>query len=106
MSTKPPVIETHTTAPFWEGVRKRKFMLQYDPKAERYQFFPRPISLHSDDGALEWRESKGAGVLAAFTLTYFPAPGFQAELPYLEGLVQLDEGPRVFAPSPMRATRN
>lgn len=98
MSNKPPLIETNTSATFWEGVRKHRLMLQYDVKSERYQFFPRPISLTSNDGALEWRESKGAGVLVAFTLTYFPAPGFDAELPYLEGIVQLDEGPRVFAP--------
>jgi uncharacterized OB-fold protein len=98
MSAKPPVVETRTSAPFWEGVRQRRFMLQYDTKAGRYQFFPRPISLHSNDGTLEWRESKGTGALVAFTLTYFPAPGFDAELPYLEGLIQLDEGPRVFAP--------
>jgi uncharacterized OB-fold protein len=98
MSAKPPVIETHTSAPFWEGVRQRRFMLQYDAKAGRYQFFPRPLSLYSNDAVLEWREANGAGALVAFTLTYFPAPGFEAELPYLEGLVQLDEGPRVFAP--------
>lgn len=98
MSGKAPIVVTNTSAPFWEGVRQRKLMLQYDPKAKRYQFFPRPVSLYSNDAALEWREASGTGVLVAFTLTYFPAPGFDAELPYLEGLVQLDEGPRVFAP--------
>ena len=98
MSSKPPIIETITSAPFWEGVRRHRFMLQYDPKVQRYQFFPRPVSLYSADSALEWRESKGTGLLVGFTLSYFPAPGFDAELPYLEGIVQLDEGPRVFAP--------
>lgn len=52
----------------------------------------------TNDGTLDWRESKGTGTLVAFTLTHFPAPGFEAELPYLEGIVQMDEGPRVFAP--------
>lgn len=98
MSAKPPIILNRTSAPFWEAVRQHKLLLQYDPKAKRYQFFPRPISLHSDSAALEWREAKGTGTLVAFTLTYFPAPGFEAELPYLEGLIQLDEGPRIFAP--------
>jgi len=98
MSSKPPIVENITSAPFWDGVRKHKLMLQYDAKSQRYQFFPRPVSLYSNDGALEWRESKGTGTLVAFTLTHFPAPGFDAELPYLEGIIQLDEGPRVFAP--------
>lgn len=98
MSAKPPIVENNTSAPFWEGVRKRKLMLQYDAASQHYQFFPRPISLYSNHGALEWRESNGTGQLVAFTLTHFPAPGFDAELPYVEGIVQMDEGPRVFAP--------
>lgn len=98
MSAKPSITINNTSAPFWEGVKNRRLMLQYDTKAGRYQFFPRPVSLYTSDGTVEWRESKGTGVLAAFTLTHFPAPGFDAELPYLEGIVQLDEGPRVFAP--------
>jgi uncharacterized OB-fold protein len=94
---KAQVIVTKTSAPFWEAVRAKRLLLQFDPKTKRYQFFPRALSL-SSEGPLEWRESKGEGTLVAFTRTFFPAPGFQDELPYLEGLVRLDEGPRIFAP--------
>lgn len=94
---KAPLIITATSAPFWEGVKNRRLMLQFDPKTGRYQFFPRPLSL-SSEGPLEWREAGGWGTLVAFTLTHFPAPGFEANLPYLEGLVRLDEGARIFAP--------
>ncbi len=98
MSQKPSLIIDSTSAPFWEGVKQHKLLLQYDTKAQRYQFFPRPISLYVNDSVLEWREAKGTGVLVAFTMTYFRAPGFEDEIPYLEGIVQLDEGPRIFAP--------
>lgn len=94
---KPPLIVTRTSEPFWKGIREQKLMLQFDPRTGRYQFFPRLLSL-SSEGPLEWRESEGQGVLVAFTRTSFPAAGFQHLLPYLEGLVQLEEGPRVFAP--------
>jgi uncharacterized OB-fold protein len=98
MSRKPTIIINDTSAPFWEGVKRHQLLLQYDPKADRYQFFPRPLSLYSNSSELEWRSSRGAGVLVAYTLTYFPAPGFEKETPYVEGIVQLDEGPRIFSP--------
>lgn len=94
---KPPIIVTATSMPFWDGVKNHSLMLQYDLHSRSYQFYPRPLSLFSE-GPLEWREASGRGTLAAFTLTHFPAPGFDAELPYLEGIIKLDEGPRIFAP--------
>ncbi|MBU3651242.1 MAG: OB-fold domain-containing protein [Limnohabitans sp.] len=46
---------------------------------------------------VEWREASGRGTLVAATLTHFHAPGFKDKLPYLQGLVRLEEGPRIFA---------
>jgi len=89
------LIVTDTTRPFWDGIASGKLMLQYDPRVGRYQFYPRANSLWSE-GPLEWREASGKGTLAAFTLTHFPAPGFIDKLPYLQGVVRLDEGPRIF----------
>ncbi|TCT05190.1 Zn-ribbon domain-containing OB-fold protein [Aquabacter spiritensis] len=94
---KPAIKPTQLTAPFWDAVRDRRFLLQYDPAADRYQFYPRPLSLYSDPGETEWREASGAGTLVACSLCHVPAPGFEAEVPYLLGLVALAEGPRVFA---------
>ena len=94
---KPLPRPTDVTAPFWAATKQCKFLLQYDPRAGRYQFYPRPVSVFGTPGALEWREAKGTGKLIALTLCRAPAPGFEGEAPYLLGLVQLDEGPRVFA---------
>jgi uncharacterized OB-fold protein len=97
MSTKPPITINDTSEPFWAGVARHELLLQYDPASQRYQFYPRPISLYSTT-ALEWRAARGTGTLVAITKTHFAAPGFTDELPYLEGLIALDEGPRLFAP--------
>jgi uncharacterized OB-fold protein len=97
MSTKPQITLNTTSAPFWAGVARHELLLQYDPVADRYQFYPRPIGLYSTT-ALEWRAARGTGTLVAITKTHFAAPGFADEPPYLEGVVELDEGPRVFAP--------
>ena len=90
------LIVTEATRPFWDGIAAGKLMLQYDPRIGRYQFYPRALSLWSE-GPLEWREASGQGTLAAATRTHFPAPGFTDKLPYLQGVVLLDEGPRIFA---------
>ncbi len=90
------IYETTLTRPFWQATKERRFLLQYDAKADRYQFYPRPISLYSN-AALDWREAAGEGVLVAQTLCHTPAPGFSAMTPYILALVKLKEGPRVFA---------
>ncbi|WP_288254728.1 OB-fold domain-containing protein [uncultured Hydrogenophaga sp.] len=89
-------IVTDTTRPFWDGIAQGRLMLQRDPRTGRCQFYPRALSLWTE-GPLEWIEASGEGELVAFTLTHFPAPGFIDQLPYLQGLIRLDEGPRVFA---------
>ena len=94
---KSPIILTKTSTPFWDGIAKQKLLLQYDPAVNRYQFYPRPISLYSASINMEWRESSGRGTLVAFTLTRFPALGFEEELPYIEGIISLREGPRIFS---------
>ena len=89
MSTGP----TNLSKPFWDGLAARKLLLQFDGKA--YQFYPRPLSL-SGTGKLEWKESKGKGVLVAHTQVHTPAEGFEKDTPYAVGIVRLDEGPRIF----------
>lgn len=96
MSTLSKRIVTDTTRPFWDGIAQQRLMLQFDPRSGRYQFYPRALSLWTE-GPTEWREASGEGTLVAFTLTHFPAPGFTEKLPYLQGLIRLDEGPRIFA---------
>lgn len=96
MSTPTKRIVTDTARPFWDGIAQQRLMLQHDPRSGRFQFYPRALSLWTE-GPLEWREASGEGTLVAFTLTHFPAPGFTDRLPYLQGLVRLDEGPRIFS---------
>ena len=94
---KPAPQRSRLTAPFWEAAAQQKLLLQFDPATGRCQFYPRPLSLFSDSGKLEWKESSGRGTLVAFTVVHSPAKGYENEAPYLAGIVRLDEGPRFFA---------
>jgi len=91
-----PIVATELTRPFWQATKERRFLLQYDPTVDRYQFYPRQISLYSTAPPV-WREAKGEGILVAHTLCHTPAPGFAELVPYILGIVRLVEGPRVFA---------
>ncbi|RAI57100.1 Zn-ribbon domain-containing OB-fold protein [Roseicella frigidaeris] len=81
---------------FWAHLAAGELRLQCDPGADRCQFYPRPLSLVSPDGALEWRAVPRTGTLLAHTLVRTPVPGFPLPPPYRVGLVRLDAGPRLF----------
>lgn len=88
---------TVTSTPLWSGGKNGKLMLQYDRKAGTYQFFPRPLGLHTGSADVEWREASGRGKLYAWTLVHVPARGFEDVAPYVVAAVELDEGVRVMA---------
>lgn len=94
-TARPAIRQTKMSAPFWEGIAQQRLLLQYDAKADRYQFYPRPVSLYSG-APLEWREASGYGKLVAFTECRSPAKGFESLGPYLVGVVKLDEGVKFF----------
>lgn len=94
---RPLPTPTNITQPFWDAVKQKRFMLQYDPEAGKYQFYPRGISLFTGKRNLEWREASGGGTLFSYTETHIPTPGFEDLAPYLIGLVELDEGVRVMS---------
>lgn len=88
---------TPTTQAFWDGAKKGKLMLQYDPVKRKYQFWPRANSVRTGRRNLQWRETSGKGELYSYTVTHVPTPGFEDRVPYVIGLIELDEGVRIIA---------
>jgi len=94
---RPAPTPTDITRPFWDAVNDHRLLLQYDPEADRYQFYPRAISVHTGRQNLEWREVSGGGEVYSWTETMVPARGFEGEAPYLIACVELDEGVRLMS---------
>jgi uncharacterized OB-fold protein len=88
--------QTAENSAFWNGLSERKFLLQYDTRAARYQFYPKPMSLFTMDVVLEWRASAGTGTIVSFTEDRTRTS--KGEPALLLVLVRLNEGPRVLAP--------
>jgi uncharacterized OB-fold protein len=92
---RPVPTPTRTTTPFWDAAKEGRFLLQYDPAAGKYQFYPRPVSVYSGSRKLEWREASGRGKLVAHTFVRVPVRGFEDIVPFVLASVDLDEGVRV-----------
>lgn len=83
-------------APFFEGLRQGRLMLQFDRGNGRAQFYPRPQSLYGEAG-VTWRQASGRATLFALTLARAAPPHLADALPYALALVRLEEGPRLLA---------
>ncbi len=94
---RPTPIPSWTTQFFWDAAREGKLALQYDPVAERYQFWPRAISVATGRQNLEWRIASGRGQVYSYTVIHVPAPGLEDRVPDVVALVELEEGVRILA---------
>src|SRR5436305_1298530 len=83
------------TKPFWDGARAGKLMLQFCKDTQRFQHYPRPVSIYTGSRNLEWREVSGNGRIYACTIVRVPGPGLQGRLPLSIATVELDEGVRM-----------
>jgi uncharacterized protein len=95
---KPLPKPTPETQPYWDGARDGKLMIMHCNTCDRDYFYPRPYCPHqgcfSDNTS--WKQASGKGKLHTYMINHRPAaPGFEAEVPYVIAVVELDEGPRM-----------
>jgi len=80
--------------PFWHGAARRELMVQRCRSCGAHQLFARPFCLACDAAELEWVRSSGFGTVYSMTTVHRQAsPDFP--VPYVNALVELDEGPRL-----------
>ena len=59
---------TPESAPFWQGCRDHKLLLQYCTACGTHQFYPRVICANCMSEQLEWREASGRGTVETYTI--------------------------------------
>ena len=95
---KPLPVADPVTAPFWESVRAHAMRLQRCNACGRWIFYPRGLCPHCFSDDLAWEPVAGTGVVHAFTIVHrHPSPAFQAAIPYVVALIELDEGARLLS---------
>lgn len=82
---------TRLSAPFWDGCREGKLLVQHCLDCGAYTFIPQPCCGSCLGPRLEWVETSGRGTLYSFTTVHRPQqPVF--DVPYTVVIVELEEG--------------
>ncbi len=93
---KPLPEPSGVTRPFWEAARAHRLELQHCGDCERFVFYPRPLCPHCGGTHLEWRRASGRGTLYSYTVARrAPIRSFEADVPYVIAIVELEEGPHL-----------
>ena len=87
------------TEPFWAATKEHKLVVQHCTGCDKLVWYPREIcpGCWTMEG-IEWQELSGKGRLHTYTVIRQAAdPWFQQRVPYVYGVVELDEGPRMIS---------
>lgn len=90
---------TDLTRPFWTAAKNGKLVLQKCGKCSTFNFFPKPWCIECGSRDLNWTDAKPYGTVYSFTISRSVAmnfPGWEAELPVLMCLIDLDDGVRLY----------
>lgn len=83
-------------APFWDGVRVGRLLLQSCHDCEARRFTPSLLCPRCHSRAATWVESSGRGTIYSFTVVRrAPTPAYEAQVPYVVAQVELEEGVRI-----------
>lgn len=94
----PAPVVTPETAPYWDGARSGKLLLQRCLECGALRFYPRRACPSCWSERVEWTEASGRGRVHTFSVIHRPpAPAFATRVPYVVALVDLEEGPRMMA---------
>jgi uncharacterized OB-fold protein len=98
-SAKKPVPRpSPESLPFWEAAKEKRLLLPRCNHCVRYFFPPSQRCRHCLSPDIAWAESKGTGRIYSFVVYHRPYhPAFEADVPYVVAIVELDEGVRLLS---------
>jgi uncharacterized OB-fold protein len=86
---------TPETEPFWRAAKEHRLLIQRCKACGRHYFYPRPLCPHCWSRSVEWVEVSGRGRLHTFVINHRPPRNFPTQSPFIIGIVELEEGPRL-----------
>ena len=91
---RPLPLPDEVSAFFWDGAREGRLLVQRCSACTRYQYPPDVVCTYCQSAALEAASVSGRGFLYSYSVVDRPFnEGFVDALPYVLGLVELDEQP-------------
>ena len=93
LSVKRNIRHFDFSEPYWEGTKQKKLVLQRCKVTQKFQHFPRPVSIFTGRKRdIEWAEVSGKGKVYSYTVTERGPPAFRGKEPYALVCVTLDVG--------------
>ncbi len=79
--------------PFWEGCERGEFLLHQCAQCSR-AYWPASRCVEHGDKAMQWVPASGRGTLHTWTVLHRAyLPSMKDKVPYVVGVVELEEGP-------------
>ena len=82
---------------FYEGLKENKLMVTRCTKCKKLYMPPRADCSKCKSSEMEWVELSGRGKLATYTAMETAPQTFEKDAPFIIGIVELEEGPRIMA---------
>jgi uncharacterized OB-fold protein len=97
--SRPLPLPSPESAPWWEGLRQGRLLLQTCKSCGLVRHPPRWLCDACLDSAVEWRPASGHGRVHSWTVIHHAFhPSFVVDLPYVLIIADLAEGVRLQAP--------
>ena len=81
---------------YWEKAQEHELWLRKCNACGKAHFYPRAICPYCYSRDVAWVQATGKGTLHTFAIVERgPTPPFRDHVPYIAGLVDLEEGPRM-----------
>ena len=101
LPAKPAPPPSAMSAPYWEGARQGRLMLQCCAACGKTRHYPQLLCPACHSLEVRWVEAGEQGVIHSWTVAHHAFhPGFQGELPYTLLTVDLPEGVRALGRYP------
>ncbi|MBZ0147300.1 MAG: OB-fold domain-containing protein [Pseudorhodoplanes sp.] len=94
---KPLPVPDIDSAPFWEGCRNHRLVIQRCTDCGQLRFPPTGMCPHCRSVNSEWITASGRGRLYSWIVVRHPVPReiYASDVPYVVALVDLEEGVRI-----------
>jgi len=95
---KPIPTPSEDSKPYWEAARNHELKLQKCRACGAFWFPPGAVCSECTSDAYDWTPVSGKGKVFSFVVFHRSYhPGFNEELPYVVGCIELNEGPRLLS---------
>lgn len=94
---KPMPVVDHLSAPYWDGCREGRLLVQTCAACAKPRFPPGPVCPACGSPEAEWIASSGRARVYSWIVVRHPIPAevYADEVPYVVALVELEEGVRM-----------